>query len=547
MGNKLIKKLYTQYILPKHKLILISVVLSALVTTFVNIIFPYLLKVIIDLAVARNIPGLKFNVILFAILWLLDLFIMYIYAYGLERIKVDVKKRLRMDLLRKLHTISYKEAISESSGSYLQKIIDDVDKIDPLIVETYLDLITQALMGIGALYFMLKMSTILTIVSILPLPLYLGLMMLYRKKAPVLTQLRQEDYQRVISFLDETISNTYIVRNFGIINKILRKFNSLYDIYIKSYIKLFLFNFFYGNVLNYLVSISVQLFIIVLGAVLILHGKLTAGSVIAFMVYVNYIKAPMQYILSFSTRIEPAKVSLSRIYDIINQKETYSLDKPLSLKQPKSEYALRVKNLTFEYDKGEPVIKNLNFEIKNGEWVCIMGESGMGKTTLLNILLKHFPVPDGKVFIFDKDVNKMDIGEILSLITLIEQEPQFFGDMSVYENLTVGREISWEEIEKIANKIGIGELLQKIPKDKKILLKNSGLSGGEKKRLSLLRGILRDTPIIIIDEPTAFVDRENALKILSNLKNILRGKTVIITTHDEKILSFCEKKIYIES
>ena len=543
--NKSIKNLYSQYILPGHRIILFFAILASLFTTFVNIIFPYLLKKIIDLAEARNIPEFKFNVILFSILWLSTLIALYIYSYGLERIKVEVKKRLRLDLLRKLHTISYIKIISTPQGSYVQRILDDVDKIEPLIIETYLELITQTLLGIGALYFMLKMSVPLTIVSVLPLPVYIGLMILYQKKAQVLTQKRQQDYQHVVAFLDESISNTYIVRNLGIINKILEKFKTLYNIYLKSYIRLFLLNFYYGSLLNFLVSMGVQLFIIVLGAILILHGKLTTGSVIAFMLYVNFVKAPLQFILSFSTTIEPAKVSLSRVYEILKENETYYVDKLSSLKQSDGEYAIRIRNLNFGYEKEKLVIKGLNVEIRNGEWVCVVGESGMGKSTLLNILLKHFPIPNGKVFLFDKDINKMTIGEILALITLIEQEPQFFSDMSVYENLTLGKEISWDEIVKIADKIGMGQLLQKISKDKKILLKNSGLSGGEKKRLALLRGILRDTPIILMDEPTAFIDRKSALNILSKLKEALEGKTVIITAHDEKVISFCDKKIYI--
>jgi len=543
--NKSIKNLYSQYILPGHRIILFFAILASLFTTFVNIIFPYLLKKIIDLAEARNIPEFKFNVILFSILWLSTLIALYIYSYGLERIKVEVKKRLRLDLLRKLHTISYIKIISTPQGSYVQRLLDDVDKIEPLIIETYLELITQTLLGIGALYFMLKMSVPLTIVSVLPLPVYIGLMILYQKKAQVLTQKRQQDYQHVVAFLDESISNTYIVRNLGIINKILEKFKTLYNIYLKSYIRLFLLNFYYGSLLNFLVSMGVQLFIIVLGAILILHGKLTTGSVIAFMLYVNFVKAPLQFILSFSTTIEPAKVSLSRVYEILKENETYYVDKLSSLKQSDGEYAIRIRNLNFGYEKEKLVIKGLNVEIRNGEWVCVVGESGMGKSTLLNILLKHFPIPNGKVFLFDKDINKMTIGEILALITLIEQEPQFFSDMSVYENLTLGKEISWDEIVKIADKIGMGQLLQKISKDKKILLKNSGLSGGEKKRLALLRGILRDTPIILMDEPTAFIDRKSALNILSKLKEALEGKTVIITAHDEKVISFCDEKIYI--
>ncbi len=534
-----------KYVLP-YKFTLLIILFAGFYSTGFNIILPYLLKNMLDYAVSKNVNAFTTNTLIFVILWLLSFPIMYISAFAGEKLKLNVKMRLRRELLKKIHVIPYKDVISKTQGAYLQVISDDVDKIEPLIVEAYLYLFLQVLMAIGSLYFMLKINLLLTVISILPVPLYFYLLMAYQKKAGVFTQERQNAYQKVIEFLDESISNTYLVRNFGVLWHVLKTFTDIYEGYIKKYLRLFKWNYWYNNILNYLLSMSVQLAIIVVGAILVLHGKFTAGGVIAFMMYVNYIKAPLQYILTFGTTVEPAKVSLSRIYEILNKKDVYVVSKNSSLpeinfKSP----AILIRNLTFSYDDGSKIIENLNLKVEPGEWVCIVGESGIGKTTLLNLLLKHFSVEKGKIFIFGKDINEISADDLNNLITLIEQEPLFFGNMTVYENLTLGRDIPWSRIVELAKKTGIEDLLKKLSQNRKVLMKNSGLSGGEKKRLALLRGILKDTPIVIIDEPTAFLDKENIESILTGLKRVLKGKTVLITTHDERVKGICDKNLII--
>jgi len=548
-NENFLKVFYKKYILTKkHLILLLSILVFSLISSILQILIPYFLKGIMDFAIAGK-KNLMYNAIwLFGIAWILAVISAYIYGYCMEIIKVDIKGVLRKNLLRKLHTLLYSEVNKHTQGAYLQIILDDVDKIDPLIIDSYLNLGTMGFMALGALILMIKMSWILTIVSVLPVPLYMVLMVIYQKKAISLTQKRQRDYQNVIAFIDESIGNTYIVRNFGILHQILDLFTTFYNKYVKSYMDLFRVNFFYSSVLNTFLSIGVQFFIILFGAILILKGKLTAGIVLSFMIYVEYVRQPLDYILRFSTQVEPAKVSLKRIFQILNRESVYE-PKTHSLsylkRLPSDVPAVEIKNLYFSYEN-HPVINNLSLTLKQGKWLCIIGESGRGKSTLLNILLKHYSVPDGKVFLLGEDINKMEVNDILSLITLIEQEPQFFSSMSIYENLTLGQDIPWEKVEEIAAKIGLKNLLNKISKNRKILLKNSGLSGGEKKRLSLLRGMLRNTPIVIIDEPTAFLDKDNAIRIMSKLKEFLKGKTVIITTHDEKILKLCDEKIFIE-
>lgn len=537
----LLSRLYKEYIIPGKLLLIVFVVIIGIILSSIQSFIPYYLRGIIDFAERKDMHGFLLDIEIFGILLLLFMAILYFYGYYLEWIKVKVKEKIRQDVLLKLHSISYKDVISNSQGSYLQRIIDDVDKIGPLILDAYMQLGIHTLTALISLVIMLKLSWQLTIAGIIVLPAYLYLTYIYQKKAVPLTYKKQNDYQKVIAFTDESLKSTYTIRNQGAVSRIMKKFKEIYAQYVKSYLNLFKVNYFYSDVLNAFLAVLSQFILIGFGAYLIIKGRITAGTVVGFIAYSNYLMQPLNYILVFSTKVEPSKVSLDRVYTILGKPSVYEVREISQADNVdvNRETAIGIKNLTFKYDNNS-ILDNLNFKIKKGEWVCIVGESGSGKSTLLNILLKHFPVPDNTVFIFGKDINKYTAEEILGLITLIEQEPQLFSEMSIMENLTIGVDRSAEEIKEVAKKLGMGDILEKISTERKVLLSNAGLSGGEKKRLSILRGLLRKTPIVILDEPTAFVDKGSGIAILESLKNSLRDRTVIITTHDKEVLSFCD-------
>lgn len=543
--KSLISRFYVEYIFPKNLLRLVFVIIGAISASLLQTALPYYLKVIIDFAEQKELQGFLSSVKIFGVLAFNLVVIMYLYGNQLEWIKVKVKEKVRTDILSKLHSIAYTDVISNSHGAYLQRIIDDVDKVDSLILTAYLQLGIFMLIAIFSLIIMIKLSWQLTLASVVVLPVYFLLTYIYQRKAVPLTYRQQNAYQNVVAFADESLKCTYTIRNQGATFRVLEKFKEIYAKYVESYLSLFKVNYFYGNVLNTLLSVLVQFIVIGFGAYLILRGKLTTGTVIGFLVYADLIRLPLDYILVFSTKIQPSKVSLQRIYTILDKPSVYEIKHIVYGNEGDAVIALEVNNLSFGYD-GNPVLENVNFNVKKGEWVCIVGESGSGKSTLLNVLLKHFPVPDNTVFIFGKDLNKYTAAEVLGLITLIEQEPQLFSEMSVLENLTIGVDKSVKEIEEIARNMGMGDILSKIPLDRKVLLQSAGLSGGEKKRLSILRGLLRDTPIVILDEPTAFVDKESGIAVLENLKKNLKDRTVIITTHDREVLKFCDRIIDLQ-
>ena len=545
--NNLLFRLYKDYIIPGKLLLIVLIIITGVILSLIQSLFPYYLRGIIDFAEQKNMHGFLLHTEIFGGLLLFFMGILYFYGYYLEWIKVKVKEKIRQDILLKLHSISYKEVISNSQGSYIQRIIDDVDKIGPLILDAYLQLGIHTLTALISLVIMLKLSWQLTIAGLVVLPMYLYLTYIYQKKAVPLTYKQQNDYQRVIAFTDESLKSTYTIRNQGAVARIMKKFKEIYGEYVKSYLYLFKVNYFYGDVLNSLLAVFSKFILIGFGAYLIIKGRITAGTVVGFIAYSDYLMQPLNYILVFSTKVEPSKVSLDRVYTILDKPSVYEVKEiPQADKVDKNqEAAVEIRNLTFKYDNNL-VLDNLSFKIKKGEWVCIVGESGSGKSTLLNILLKHFPVPDNTVFIFGKDINKYRAEEVLSLITLIEQEPQLFSEMSIIENLTIGVDRSVEVIKEMAKKLGMGDILEKISTERKVLLSNAGLSGGEKKRLSILRGLLRKTPIVILDEPTAFVDKKSGITILESLKNTLRDRTVIITTHDKEVLRFCDRVIDLQ-
>jgi len=198
MRKGLISRLYKEYVLPGHVFIIVFVAIAGVLISLVKTAIPYYLKYILDFAQEKQLAKFLRSVELLTISFFLLLALYYFYGYFLEWVGVRVKERIRIDLLAKLHTIPFNDVISTSQGSYIQRIIDDVDKISPLILEAYLELGTQFLTAVFALILALKLSWQLTLVCLAFLPFYILLALVYKRKAVPLTYERQKDYQDVL-------------------------------------------------------------------------------------------------------------------------------------------------------------------------------------------------------------------------------------------------------------------------------------------------------------------------------------------------------------
>lgn len=532
----------------KYKTNIFSASFFLFIVTILSAFFPYLFKLLIDTASNKNINLLKSYGIYFSILAIVLLVAMFISNYIFEKLNQKVMRDIRIQLLKKIHTSTFELIKKSPAGFFIQRIIDDVNNVKPLICANYFDYIFNIFKSLIIFYIIITLSTKLTLILILIIPLYLIIYKLYTKKIIPLVQERQKAFALINAEIEQGINNSYIIRIYGVLSNFIKDFSEKYNLYLKKFLSVFLFNFWFSNIYGNLLMLGGQIALIWIGGVMIINNQITPGTLIAFILYSSTIFEIMQFFLNFNVVIEPSLISLNRIYEILNWKDTYIPEYDISSKISLSDQtAIKIRNLNFSYkNSNEQLFDNFCLDIKKSSWNAIISRSGTGKTTLINIILKLIKIPDGKIFIFGTDLNKIPIGNLIKYIGVLEQEPMIF-KKTIKENIRLFIDNNIE-IENIKHKINDLNLLNINSIDVKTFLRKSAtdLSGGEKKRLSILRLLLRNSEILLLDEPSSYLDDDNSLKIIEVIKKSFNEKTVIIFTHSKLLMDLCDQIIYLK-
>ena len=281
--------------------------------------------------------------------------------------------------------------------------------------------------------------------------------------------------------------------------------------------------------------------ILITGVKLVTAGNVTVGTLVAFVSYSGYLYDFISFLTTFNIIVEPAMISLDRINEILSWREKFAVVERYEGIQD-HRIAVSIRNLNLKIGNRE-IFKGLSFEIERGKFASIFGESGRGKTTLINLFMKVYEPPENSIFIFGRDLAQIPREEIYGIFSVVEQEPKFFTG-KVEDNLIIHSDSTWNDVEKVARALGLEEFLKKVLRGKRGA-KLADLSGGERKRLGLIRGLVKQRPIVLLDEPTAFLDRETSVRILEGIRKVLKTRTVLVFTHDPIVRKYCDQIINI--
>ncbi len=276
---------------------------------------------------------------------------------------------------------------------------------------------------------------------------------------------------------------------------------------------------------------SVTGILYILGGILVVNGSLTIGGVLSFITYSNYVTGPISSIINlkyFLSRIYPSGERLFKFLDL--KDEEYNPDNTKEISKENLE--IQFKNVSFTYmEKGE-VLKDINFSVSKGEKVAIIGSNGSGKTTLVNLLLRFIDPTSGAIEICNENINQISLEKYRSLFSVVSQEPYLFYD-TIQNNINLDKYGRENMVDKACLQSGASEFINKLPEKENSMVGRNGakLSGGEKQKLAVARAIVKDSPIVILDEATSGYDVESDFYLHNIILNELIGKTVIMITH----------------
>ncbi len=543
----LLKKLYFDFVKKFSFQLLIAFFLLVLVSLTASA-YPYLIQNVFDKLIDNKVSW-EHLPILIAVLALIRGLGMYYQIKVVSKIALSIGLDIQKKLSNHILTSDLLDIMDIASGNHISRIMNDVNLLREGIERSINNLIRDTLTIIILVIYLFWLDWILTLFVIILYPLALRPIINIGKKQRNFAFNLQNHLEDLTSFLSEIFRSIKMIKSYSleknekerIDNSLTTLFKNMYDIVIGR-----------AKILPILEVLGgvVAAVVIYIASYRVVIGELSPGSVIGFVTALLMISQPARALGTFNTVVQEGLSALERIYMQLDKKPV--IEKKMLFKQktiiPKSP-SIRFKNVSFHFDKNVKIIDNFTIDIRNKEKLAIIGKSGSGKSTILNLLSRFFDPCEGTIEINNKNLKNFDLHSLRKLITLVSQDIVIYDD-TFFNNIKIGNfNASDQEVINAAKKSQLHEFISSLPKGYNTIVGESGnyLSGGQRQRLSIARAFLKNSPILLLDEVTSSLDKETSGSLMKSLNELAVKKTCIVVTHDTENLFSVDKILLMDS
>ena len=481
-------------------------------------------------------PVFHFDAIRDIIVFLLVLYIIsaifnYIQGWVMTDVTQKITYDLRKDISEKINRLPLKYFDKRTHGEILSRVTNDVETVSQTLNQSLTQIVTSVVMIIGILIMMLSISWLLTLVALIILPISLSLIKFITKRSQIYFVRQQELLGDVNGHIEEMYAGHQVMRVFNGEKSSVKKFDAINQkLYESAWNAQFLSGLmhplmtFVGN-LGY-VGVSV------VGGWLAINGNLKVGDIQAFIQYVQQFNQPIAQTANIASVMQSTAASAERVFEFLEEPEQSANPKsPILIESPKGQ--VEFKDVVFGYDDKAPVIKGLSAKIKPGSRVAIVGPTGAGKTTLVNLLMRFYDVDSGEIIIDGVNIKDMKREDVRKLFGMVLQDTWMFNG-TIHDNLAYAApDATDEEIIATAKEAQVDHFVRSLPGGYEMELNEeaSNVSAGEKQLLTIARAMLAKTPMLILDEATSSVDTRTEVLIQKAMDNLMEDKTSFVIAH----------------
>jgi ATP-binding cassette, subfamily B, bacterial MsbA len=457
----------------------------------------------------------------------------YLQAYFLASVDKGMIRDMRDELYNHLHKLPMSFFKNEKTGNLISRIMNDVNMVQFGVSAVFLNLIREPLKIVVFFGIALSISWKLTLFSLVVLPVslfiigYLGIIV--RR----MNRLLQEKMADITNVLHETITGVKIVKAFGMEGYENKKFFNETDKFFKLSLKITRITNVASPTTEFL-SVIVGVVIIYYGAQLVLVDKaITASQFFGFLLAIFQLMPPIKELSNINNRIQESSAAADRVFEILDiEPKIKNIENPVRIDELKNSF--KFENVSFMYDDSdEPVLSNINLEIKKGQVVALVGSSGAGKTTMVDLIPRFFDPTAGRILLDGIDIKNISIEDLRKLMGIVTQETVLFNE-SALSNIAYGLDNCPEEkIIAAAKAANAHNFIMEMPNKYEAIVGEKGtkLSGGQRQRISIARALLKNPPIMIFDEATSALDNESEVLVQGAIDNLMQDRTVFVIAH----------------
>lgn len=544
-GKDIFTRLF-KYMKP-YRLRIVGILSLMLVVTGVGLLSPMLLKIAIDDFIgAKNVKGLALIGGGLITLNLISMYASKFATFNMNKTTHNILKIIRQELYEHIQKLSFSFFDERPVGKILARVVGDVNSLSELFSKSVTTVIPQVLTLVFVTVIMFSMNVTMAFVAMAMLPpLVLGLtiiMVMSRKRWQVFRQKRSN----LNGFTHESFSGMKIIQNFTFEKESSKRFKNSVGDMRTGFINAVKLNDWLWPIVEVSFGAS-TLIVFLMGAKLVREGAVTIGTITAFISYTSMFWRPILNLAAYYNNLITNFAAAERIFEIMDVNPGIDELESAEL-MPKIKGRVEFENVSFSYEKDTQVLHNVNFKIKPGENIALVGPTGAGKTTITSLISRFYDATEGRVLIDGKDVSKVNLNSLRNQMGVMLQDTFLFSD-SIKENIRYGKlDATDEEIIAAAKAVSAHEFIMKLENgyDTNVNERGSRLSVGQRQLISFARALLANPRILILDEATSNIDTATEILVQQGINKLLSGRTSFVIAHRLSTIRDCDKIMVID-
>ena len=494
---------------------------------------PYLLKQTVDGYISnQDQQGLLLYVVLMGIVLLLEVFSQFFFVFWANWLGQDIVKDIRIKLFQHILSFRMKYFDLVPVGQLVTRSVSDIESIARIFSQGLFMIISDLMKMVVVLLFMFYMNWKLTWIVIVAMPILVFFTRIFQRKMQVAFEEVRNQIANMNSFVQERVTGMKIVQLFNREKIESEKFKEINDKHKKAWIKTILYNSIFFPIADIISSLTLG-FIVLYGGFKILNGDTftTFGDLFSYTMFIAMLFNPLRQIADKFNEMQLGMIAANRVFDILDTED--QIQDTGMIEAPVFNGDIEFKKVHFGYIPGEEVIKGIDLKVSAGQTVAIVGSTGAGKSTIINLLNRFYEINSGSIYIDNNNIENYTLGSLRLQIAVVLQDIFLFAD-TIFNNITLNNpEISRDQVLAAAKKIGVHDFIMSLPDNYDFDVKERGvmLSSGQRQLIAFLRAYVSNPSILILDEATSSIDTYSEELIQRATETITKGRTSIVIAH----------------